>query len=450
MIHDMMHNSDFIKALKAAEQLHASGFSAYLVGGCVRSLFSGTVPSDYDLGTDAAADEIREVFSGCAVYDTGLKYGTLSVDFEGLMLQITTFRTDGEYSDGRRPDRVEFTRSLQEDLSRRDFTVNAMAYNLKEGLIDLHGGQRDMRDRIIRCVGNAHDRFREDALRILRALRFSAQLGFSIEQSAAEALRENKEMLRNVSAERICSEMTKLIMSPYSKEVLIGYADVICTVIPELSDSVGFEQHNPHHILNVYEHSAAVCALSGEKEHLKWAGLLHDAAKPECFTKDENGIGHFYGHAREGVRKAQQAAERLRFSTELKDKVLTLVRYHDMPVSPDTKSVCRWLMLLGEEMFYDLMNLKRADNAAQNFEVYNRTEEYDRIESTAEEIFRSGTCFKISQLAVNGNDLISEGYAEGRIIGEMLDVLLDAVTGGDEENDKDSLLAFIKERYPVN
>ena len=448
MIHDKMHNPDFMKALKAAEQLHASGFSAYLVGGCVRSLFSDSVPSDYDLASDAGADEIREVFSSCSIYDTGIKYGTLSVDFEGLMLQITTFRTDGAYSDGRRPDGVKFTRSLLQDLSRRDFTVNAMAYNLQEGIIDPFGGQEDMQARIIRCVGNADDRFREDALRILRALRFCAQLGFSIEESAAAALRENKEMLRCISAERIYNEMTKLIMSPHSREVLISYADIICTVIPELADAVGFEQHNPHHIFNVYEHSAAVCSFSGEKEYLKWAGLLHDAAKPDCFTTDENGIGHFYGHAREGVKKAQQAAERLRFSTAAKEKVLTLVRFHDMTISPDRKSVSGWLRLLGEEMFYDLMNLKRADNAAQNFEVYNRTEEYDLIEKTAEEIIESGFCFKMNQLAVNGNDLISAGYSEGRLIGGMLDFLLDAVSSGEAENDKDFLLAFIKEKYP--
>lgn len=430
--------------------LRVNGYEAYIVGGCVRDSFLCREPKDWDICTSATPDEVCRLMNKYHVrtIETGLKHGTVTACYGVGQYEITTFRVDGEYSDNRRPDSVNFVDDINADLSRRDFTINAMAYSDDDGLIDPWGGYGDLDDELIRCVGNPDDRFREDALRIMRALRFAATYGFKIEEKTAEAIRRNKELLKNISAERIQSELTKMLCGRGILDILLEYKDVMAVIIPELEPCIGFNQNNPYHIYDVYDHIAhAVANYKGDDISIKMALLLHDIGKPECYTEDHNG-GHFHGHSVPSMRITKDVMARLRFDNKTRDEVVDLVLYHDSDIYPGVKSVKRWLNKIGPEMLDRLLDVKIADIRA-----HSRINQCERvgicidISDIAGEIEQKQQCFTLKQLAINGYVVMEHlGVPSGPKVGEVLNYLLDKVLDGDITNDTDVLIAEVK-RY---
>lgn len=428
----------------ALSRLEDAGFAAYVVGGCVRDALMGRTPGDYDITTDAAPEQTAAVFSGERVIETGLRHGTVTVLLRGQPLEITTFRVDGAYSDARHPDAVRFTLSLEEDLARRDFTVNAIAYSPRRGLIDPFGGAEDLRAGLLRCVGAPELRFREDALRILRCLRFSATLGFAIDPAAAAAAREERTLLGRVSAERVAEELKKLVCGPFVRRVVLTETDILGAVLPELLPMRGFDQRNKHHIYDILEHCAAACEAIAPEPVLRLAALLHDVGKPDCFFTDEAGVGHFYGHAERGAELADAILERLRFDRESREEIVALVRRHDLRIEPERRAVLRCLRRFGPDFFFRLLALKRADALAHASgpKTDERLARYDALEALARESLSEAACFSLRSLAVNGHDLLAAGLS-GPAVGQALDALLDAVIDGRVPNEKDALLAFL-------
>ncbi|MDD6188681.1 MAG: GIY-YIG nuclease family protein [Clostridiales bacterium] len=435
-------------ARKALELLRAAGYEAWLVGGCVRDLLMGKTPHDWDMTTSAEPEEAKAVFRDFKTIDTGLKHGTVTVLMDGEPLEMTTYRIDGEYADNRHPGRVSFTRNLNEDLRRRDFTMNAVAYDPTAGLADPYGGRADIALGLIRCVGEPAERFREDGLRILRALRFSAVLGFEIEKSTAAAVREERELLKNISAERIREELTRLLCGKNAGAVLRQYTVALSVVLPEILPMVGFEQHNEHHCFDVWEHTIASVENIPPEPVLRWAALFHDIGKPSSFSLGDDGVGHFYGHAPRSAEIAEEIMSRLRFDNESRERVLTLVRHHDRPLEADAKFLKRKLNRLGERGFFELLSLCRADNLAQARAYRYRQQHYDEVERLAREILVGDDCFTLKHLAVNGHDLMALGY-KGREIGRALDMLLEAVMDDNVENEREALLAYLKRGMPL-
>ncbi len=419
--------------LRAFEE---KGCHAYLVGGCVRDLLRGLTPSDYDITTDALPEEVMASFRAVP---TGLQHGTVTVLWEGDTFEVTTFRTEGTYADHRRPDSVCFTRSLEEDLSRRDFTVNAMALDSDQTLHDPFGGQEDLQRGVLRAVGEAKKRFAEDALRILRALRFAATTGFTIEETTARALREGKEDLHYIAAERILTELTKLLCGDYAAQVLLTYPDVLGVVLPELLPCVGFDQKNPHHCYDVWKHIVRAVEHIPPVPALRWAMLLHDMGKPPVFSLDDNGIGHFYGHGKAGTAIATEVAHRLKFPNELKHTVVTLVDYHDRTFPLTEKGLRRCLNKIGEENTRHLLSVKRADTLAQHPDYRHRLQELDTAEEILQSVLAQRQCFSLKQLAVDGRDMMALGFA-GPQIGQALHELLEQVIEGKLPNEKEKLL----------
>lgn len=437
-------------AEKAIALLSESGYTAYAVGGCVRDLMMGDTPNDFDITTSSRPEETLYVFRDFKTIETGLKHGTVTVLMDGEPLEITTFRSDGEYKDNRHPEKVEFSRHVSDDLSRRDFTVNAMAYNHEDGLIDLFGGMEDLKTGVIRTVGEADRRFNEDALRILRAFRFASQKGFTIAPETAESAKRNLHLLKNLSAERVYSELKKLLLGKNAEQIMLTYPEVICAVIPELKASVGFDQRNPHHVYDVYTHTVkAVCACPYDPV-LRLAALLHDVGKPDTFSL-KDGVGHFYGHSEKSMELAEAVLTRLKADNYTKNTVLTLIKYHDPVIPPEEKAVKRYMNRLTPEVLYMLLDLKGADNMAQSPECAKRLEIYDEIRRIMAEITAKNECFSKRQLAINGDDLIALGVPRGKRIGEILDIVLEEVTSGNIRNEKDSLVEFVKKLlYPNN
>ena len=425
------------------KRLKDSGYEAYLVGGCVRDLLRGIPPHDYDVTTSALPEEILAAFSGVPVVETGLKHGTVTVLWEGLPVEVTTYRVDGNYTDGRHPDGVTFTRSLTEDLARRDFTFNAMAWAPETGIQDPFGGREDLQRKILRCVGDPDRRFTEDGLRILRALRFASTLEASGDPATDQALRRQKERLSAVSRERIREELRKLLCGPGVFEILTAYPEVLGTVLPELLPAVGFDQRNYHHCYDLYSHLARTVASVPPDPDLRLAALLHDVAKPELFSLDEAGVGHFYGHASRSAEKAGEILRNLRCSNEECQRIVALIRHHDGPIEPTPAAVKRKLNKLGERGFFDLIALMRGDNLALAPEFHGRQETYDRLEALAREILSEEQCFSLKDLAVKGGDLAALGL-RGKEIGEGLQMLLSAVMEEKTKNDKESLLKYWK------
>ena len=417
--------------------LEQSGHQAYIVGGCVRDLLSGKLPGDWDITTSARPEDVLTLFPGSI--PTGLQHGTVTVRFRGENYEITTFRADGSYADHRHPDTVKFTDSLREDLARRDFTVNAMAMDLRGKLYDFYGGQTDLHDGILRCVGEPDRRFGEDALRIMRALRFAATLGFGIADETAKSLRKHRQELSQIAVERICAEMTKLLCGENAAEVLLQYPEVIGVFLPEILPCVGLEQHNPHHCYDVWGHTAHSVAAIAPDPVLRWTMLLHDLGKGGTFSLDEQGVGHFYGHGKASVALAEAIATRLRFSNEMKTQIIELVDWHDRDVPRTEKSIRRCLYHLGEDGVRRLIAVKRADNAAQHPDYQGRSVEMDKAECILQEILDADSCFSLRQLAVNGDDLLALGF-RGKAVGEALNFLLELVIDGKLPNEKDSLL----------
>ena len=425
------------------ETLQQYGHAAYVVGGCVRDSLRGVVPHDYDITTSARPEEVAAAFCGRTLIETGLKHGTQTLHSGGMDLEITTFRTDGVYEDHRHPAAVTFARTLEEDLARRDFTINAMAYHPQCGLVDLFGGEADLAAGVIRCVGAPAQRFDEDALRMLRALRFAAVLGFEIEADTAGALLAQKDLLTAVSAERIREELVRLLCGRDAARVLDAYLPVFGMCLPELLPMQGFAQQNPHHIYDVWHHTLAVVAAIPPQPHLRLAALLHDVGKPDCFTADESGIGHFYQHAIVGAEMTRSILRRLKFDNDTTTRVVTLVRWHDRQIEPTAKAVKRALQQFGQETFFDLLALKRADNRGQAPAYAARQADYDRLAAIAAEILASGACFSRKELAVTGRDLMAAGMPAGRELGAALDTLLDAVIDEKVINEKEALLRYL-------
>ncbi len=429
-------------AAKALEILRAAGYEAWIVGGCVRDALLGQPPKDYDITTSALPEETKRAFQGCRVIETGIRHGTVTVVLEEEPLEITTYRVDGGYSDARHPDAVTFTRSLREDAARRDFTMNAIAYAPGAGLRDFFGGQADIQNAQIRAVGDPELRFREDALRILRGIRFASVLGFSLEVATERAARKEAGRLPGISAERIAVELDKLLRGKDAGRILQTYPDILGQIIPELLPMVGFDQRNHHHCHDLLTHTAVVVDHVPPVLPLRLAALLHDVGKPRCFSLGEDGEGHFYGHARESVALAGEILRRLRFPNAVREKTETLIRYHDSVIEEDPRLVRRWLNRLGEETFFDLLALQRGDTAALAPAYSERQNHFDRLETLAREILAETPCLQVRDLAVNGHELMALGL-RGREIGAALRFLLDQVLEGTLPNEKETLMQFL-------
>jgi tRNA nucleotidyltransferase (CCA-adding enzyme) len=428
---------------RALELLGAAGYEAFVVGGAVRDLVRGGRPvQDWDLTTNALPDQIQSVFQGYRRIETGLKHGTVTVVLDEMPLEITTYRVDGGYSDHRHPDWVHFTRSLREDLERRDFTMNALAYHPKTGLVDLVGGQADLSRRVVRCVGDPQRRFREDALRILRALRFASVFEMQIESETAAAIHSQKHLLRDITAERIQAELTRLLCGAGVAEILRDFSDVLAVPLPELAPMFGFAQQNPHHDRDVWEHTIAVVSRIQPEPDLRWAALLHDVGKPSCFTV-EDGVGHFYGHAAQSTELAGAIFTRLKFDHDSRSRILRLIRYHDQPLIAERKPVRRLLNKHGPEAVEQLIELHRADTLGQSSLCLPRLDELEQICGVVDELLREDACFSLKNLAVNGNDMIALGKT-GQEIGLALQECLNAVIDERVPNEREALLAWIR------
>ena len=431
-------------AARAIARLEAAGFEAWAVGGCVRDSLRGAAPHDWDLCTAARPEQMQAVFAGERVLETGLKHGTLTLLTDGGPLEITTFRTDGGYSDGRHPDGVRFVGNIADDLARRDFTVGAMAWHPERGLYDPFGGQTDLQNGVLRAVGDPDTRFQEDALRILRAVRFASQLGFSVEPETAAAMRRQAARLDCIAAERIREELTGMLCGRFVQRALMEFADVIGCVLPEVTPMFGCAQQNPHHLYDVWEHSVRATGQVPAEPALRWSMLLHDCGKPACKTVDGNGVGHFYGHPKVSREIAAQITRRLRFSGEDSARILLLVEQHDRPLGDTDKLVRRRLSRIGEGRFRDLLAIKKGDAVGQGTHPGDIAWLYD-METRLNRILAADACLSLRQLAVNGNDMVSLGLS-GPAVGEMLRALLDAVIDEQADNTRDALLAFARAR----
>lgn len=430
------------EARAVLQRMEQAGYAAHLVGGCVRDLLRGAVPEDWDMTTSARPEQVMALFGAQAV-PTGLRHGTVTVRQGAWNFEVTTYRVDGIYLDGRHPEQVRFTTQLSEDLQRRDFTVNAMAMDSAGHVIDLFGGCADLQQGILRCVGVPEARFQEDALRILRALRFSAVLGLELERETAEALHRSAPLLKQVAMERVQAELLKLLCGKNVVQVLLESPDVLGVVLPEILPSVRCDQRNYHHCYDVWEHIARSVGYIAPEGVLRMSMLLHDLGKPACMTVDAQGVGHFKGHAEESCRLGQEILSRLRFDHVSTARILTLVKWHDVPIEPTERAMKRALYRLGVQGVRDLLQVKRADNLAQAPEFLGRQQQIDALEQLLECVLAQNACFSLRQLAVNGNDLIALGY-QGREIGAQLQNLLEAVLEGVLPNERSTLLAAAK------
>ena len=425
--------------------LQAHGYEAYAVGGCVRDSILGRVPDDWDITTSALPEETKELFS--RTFDTGIEHGTITVLLDKEAFEVTTYRVDGKYEDSRHPSEVSFTRSLQEDLLRRDFTINAMAYNDADGLVDIFGGMEDLRAGVIRCVGDAIARFSEDALRILRAVRFAAQLGFEIEKGTEEGIRTLAPNLSLISAERIQVELVKMLTSSNPGHLKKAYELGITKVIlPEFDQMMATTQENIHHSYTVGEHTLLGMQSVPADKVLRLAMLFHDMAKPQTKTMDENGVAHFHMHSADGVELTKSVLRRLKFDNDTMNKVVKLVCYHDLRIPATPRSVRRAMNKVGTELFPQYLAVRKADTLAQS--DYMREEKLQNIEDVKriyEEILRNRECVSLKELAVSGSDLIAAGMKPGKAIGELLAYLLDHVLEYPEDNTKETLLQLIRE-----
>lgn len=430
-------------ARRIIHTLQENGFEAYIVGGCVRDAILGKEPDDWDITTSAKPEQVKTLFR--RTVDTGIEHGTVTVMFGKEGYEVTTYRVDGKYEDHRRPAAVTFTASLLEDMKRRDFTINAMAYNEESGLVDHFDGIGDLQHHIIRCAGEPEERFDEDALRILRAVRFAAQLDFEIDEHTQEAIKNQAVFLRDISAERIRVELTKLLLSEHPSRLITAYAlGVTAVVLPEFDEMMKTPQNNIHHMYNVGEHTLRVVEGVPATQTLRWAALLHDIAKPVTKTSDEKG-DHFYGHNEVGAEMARSVLSRLRFDNATISKVKRLVFWHDygMGQMPSLKSFRKSLSKMGADLFDEYVYLKRADTLAQS--PYQRQQKLDNLSKLQEyycRIMEEEQCLSLKDLAVTGKDLMEIGMKPGKELGIMLNYLLECVLENPENNTKEILLAL--------
>lgn len=421
------------------ERLEENGFEGWLVGGCVRDSLLGQTPEDWDVATSALPEQVIALFPNDRVIETGLKHGTVTVLAEGHPIEITTYRIDGVYEDCRHPEHVLFTDDLHRDLGRRDFTINALAYHPTRGLVDDFDGLEDLELGRIRAVGDPVRRFQEDALRMMRGLRFASTLGFEIDPETALALKGNRGLLGNIAPGRIRTELVKLLCGQNAKAVLLRYREVFAEAIPELRATFDFDQQNPHHYLDVWSHTAEAVGESESIPTVRLALLFHDIGKPERFSLDEKGVGHFYGHPELSESLATEIMRRLQFDNDTIERVSCLVRWHDSDILPEGKSVKRWLNRLGEAGLRELLAMKAADRGATNHRFENWSV-LSLVEQKLETVLREGECFTREKLAISGKDLLEMGMPEGREIGEVLDALLNLVIEEQLPNQRTALL----------
>lgn len=431
--------------IEVLDKLNEVGFEAYFVGGSLRDAVINLPVNDVDITTSATPKEILKVFSEYPTIPVGLKHGTVVVLYKGEQVEITTFREDGDYSDNRRPDEVFFSDNLAVDVSRRDFTMNSLAYNHKTGIVDLVGGIDDINKKLIRTVGSPDERFTEDPLRIMRGLRFASKLGFNIEEETEASIFRNKKLLKNVSGERLHKELNGLLMGKNAKEVLLKYSSVISAFIPEIKAMIKFKQKSPYHKYDVWEHSATVVKHAKEDEVHKLAALFHDVGKPETFTVDSKGVGHFYGHAEKSEKIARKVLTRLKYSNAVKSKVSKLILGHSKDVSIKKYKIAKEIYEIGSEQFFDNLAFKRADDMGKNLKYKNRFERLDKAEKIAKEYLADSPILTHKDLAIKPQDIIELGF-QGREIGDKLNELALLAISGHKNKRKSQIEYLIKNR----
>lgn len=424
------------------DALEQQGFSCYAVGGCVRDSLLGLSPSDYDLCTDALPRQIKEVFAGYNLILAGEKHGTVGVITGEGVVEITTFRTEGDYADNRHPGWVEFVKNIEGDLSRRDFTINAMAWSPERGLADPFGGQQDLEKRILRAVGNPEDRFNEDALRILRGMRFAVRYRLQVEDATLQAMFTCAPLLKNIAKERVFDELCKLLPR-IDADWLSSFAPILVQVIPELEPTIGFQQHNHHHAYDVFTHIAHVLSATPADLTLRWAALLHDVGKVQTFAMGEDGEGHFYGHDKVSARMADEILARLKAPNALREDVVFLISHHMNRLEPNRKLLRRWLSKWGEQRLWNLLLLQTADVGSKG--VPDLAPSFEPIYSLLREIIAENACLTLKDLAINGHDLMELGFS-GTSIGNCLNDLLAQVVDEELPNEKAALLDAAKRR----
>ncbi len=428
-------------------KLNENGFEANIVGGCVRDILLGKEPHDWDICTDAMPEQIIECFNNYDIIDNGIKHGTVGVIIDKNVYEITTYRIDGEYNDCRHPNSVTFTNKLSYDLSRRDFTVNAMAFNLKDGLTDLFGGQADLKSGAIRCVGDPDKRFKEDALRIIRALRFASVYSFSIEIKTADAILRNAGLLKNISEERITSEFNRLLCGNTAPYILNRFRRVIAVFIPEIEVMFNFDQNNPHHNKTLWKHTTSAISHIDNDLILRLTMFFHDIGKPLAQKYDEvKKLCHYKGHNKFSAAITDNIMRRLKYPNDVIDKVKTLILFHDIRFSDNKRQIKHVMSAIGKENFQLLIKVQRADLLAQS--MYKREEKLEKFNLACETFSRvveEEECFKLSDLAVNGHDLIRLGITNGKDIGNTLKLLLSLVIDEKLDNEKKVLTAKAKE-----
>ncbi len=423
----------------AIERLDRAGYEGWLVGGCVRDAVMGIAPHDYDITTSASPEETMAVFSDLRTIETGLKHGTVTVIIDGEQVEITTFRVEGEYLDNRHPSSVSFTRSVEEDLKRRDFTVNAMAYHPEKGLLDLFGGCDDIRGKVIACVGSAEERFNEDGLRILRALRFASRLGFSLDDDTDLAVRRLSGLLRGISAERIYSELCGILMGDNAGGIILRYAETLATVIPELKEIIGFAQNSRYHCYDVLEHTCRAIDAAPKERLVRLALLLHDIGKPRARSTGKDGFDHYICHEKHSAEMADDILVRLRADGHTRRTVVKLIAGHSLNIIPDERHAKRLLREYSFEEARLLLEVKKADRIA-HAPGYDDPEDICAMLEIVDRLETGGACFSLDSLAVGGRDMISLGMKPGKAVGEVLNRLLDMVINGEVPNDREPLM----------
>lgn len=426
--------------------LNTHNYEAFIVGGCVRDSVIGLTPHDWDICTNAKPEEIKKCFENFNTFDSGIKHGTISVVLDGEVFEVTTYRIDGTYSDNRRPDSVTFTSDITQDLARRDFTINAMAYNEKRGLIDPYGGRNDLSDKIIKCVGNPDFRFNEDALRIIRALRFASVYNFEIDYETAKSIHKNADLLNNIAVERISVELNKLLSGNGAEKILNNYRDVIAVFIPEIKPMFDYNQHTKHHNRDLWHHTIYAVKSIDNTPLLRMSMLLHDIGKPKACKRDEDGTCHFKGHPKYSAEMAETILRRLKYSNDFIETCITLIKYHDVRFSGSKRQLRHVMSAIGDKNVELLLKIQRADIMAQSdYKHKEKLEKLDLACQTYKEILADKDCFTLKQLKINGNDIKNLGLSEGIKIGKILKILLGLVIEDKIENEKSDLIKKAEE-----
>lgn len=430
------------ESLEVINKLTQSGHKAYFVGGFLRDALMKKETGDIDLATSATPEEVLELFKEHRMLKTGIRHGTIVLFYQGKKMEITTFREEGRYLHHRWPEEVTFSKSIEEDVIRRDFTINALAYHPEEGLLDFVGGQEDLKKKLLRAVGSPKKRFEEDALRMMRLLRFASVLGFTVEEETKKALFSCKDLLKEVSAERIQVELSKLLMGEHVQRVLIDYQDVLAVIIPELKPLFGFEQQTPYHCYDVWIHTSYVVEKVKKELPYRLAALFHDIAKPQCFYLDDRGVGHFPGHGIASAKITEKILKRLRYSKKIQKKVLPMILHHNREIYPEELSIASRIFFWGEEAFFDVLELKWADNLAKEPAFIRSEKAYKEVREMAKKYLQEEPLLSYQDLKLSSHELMEMGYKE-KAIANAQEKLALAVLGG-LPNEKVSLVDYLE------